>query len=77
MNVAVKINWRYNAGLSFDDTTPSRVDDKSNDAAATVPTARCFELPKTAYRRGGTKLESTTTKKKIAKSFITFYNFMR
>ena len=76
MNVAVKINWRYNAGLSFDDTTPSRVDDKSNDAAATVPTARCFELPKTAYRRGGTKLESTTTKK-IAKSFITFYNFMR
>lgn len=75
MNVAVKINWRYNAGLSFDDTTSSRVDDKSNDAAATVPTARCFELPKTAYKRGGTKLESTT--KNIAKSFITYYNFMR
>lgn len=60
ISVEVKINWRYNAGSSTGDATSAMVADKSNEHAATVPTARYFELPKTAYIRGGTKLESTT-----------------
>lgn len=60
MNVAVKIKWRYNIGSSFGDATSEMVDCRSNEHAATVPTAICFEFPKTAYMRGGTKLESTT-----------------
>jgi hypothetical protein len=65
MNVAVKIKWRYNAGSSVGDATFEMVACRSNEPAATVPTARCFELPKTAYIRGGTKLESTTKYQQI------------
>lgn len=65
-SVAVKTKCRYNVGLSLGDTFAPIVSAISNDEAATVPTARCFELPKTAYINGGTKLESASsvTKKK-------------
>ena len=60
MKVAVKTKCRYNAGSSIGDATSWMVAAKSNEAAPTDPTARYFEFPKTAYIRGGTKLESTT-----------------
>lgn len=34
------------------------MDPKTSDAIETGPTARSLELPRTAYTRGGTKLES-------------------
>lgn len=54
----MKTKCRYNVGSSLGDTFAPIVSDISNEHAATVPTARCFELPKTAYMIGGTKLES-------------------
>ncbi|KAI3723133.1 hypothetical protein L2E82_34509 [Cichorium intybus] len=33
-----------------------------NELAATVPTTKCIELPKSEYIRGGTKLESVYEK---------------
>lgn len=48
MKVAVKIKWRYNVGFSIGDTTSPIVSLRSNEQAATVPTARCFESPKMA-----------------------------
>lgn len=56
--VAVKTKCRYNAGSDSGDATFPMVSAMSNEHAATVPTARCFESPKTAYISGGTKLES-------------------
>lgn len=58
--VAVNTNLRYNVGFSSAETVSSMVAAISREQAATVPTARCFELPNTAYINGGTKLESTT-----------------
>lgn len=75
MNVAVKNKWRYNAGSSFGETTSEMVACRSNEHAATVPTARCFEFPKTAYIIGGTKLESTTKYKKKNQSLNFYYMF--
>ena len=76
--VVVKIKWRYKVGSSFGSTTVCMVWPISNDAAAIVPTAMCLELPKTAYTRGGTKLESdqiTTIISNHVKStyFLKFY----
>jgi hypothetical protein len=70
MNVAVKTKWRYNAGSSLGDTTSEMVACRSNEHAATVPTARCFEFPKRAYIRGGTKLESTTKYQKSSQLLL-------
>lgn len=56
--VVVNIKWRYKVGSSFGSATFCMVWPISNDAAAIVPTAMCLELPKIAYTRGGTKLES-------------------
>lgn len=46
--VAVKTKCRYNVGLSLGGATSPIVSAISSEHAATVPTARCFELPKMA-----------------------------
>ena len=46
--VAVKTKWRYNVGSSVGDTLAPIVSAISNEHAAAVPTARCFELPNMA-----------------------------
>lgn len=48
MKVAVKTRWRNNVGLSFGEATSPMVAAKIKEDAATVPTARCLEVPKTA-----------------------------
>lgn len=61
IKVVVKIKWRYSCGSVSGFATLDIVWPISSDAAAIVPTAMCLELPKTAYTRGGTKLESDTS----------------
>ena len=56
--VVVNTKCRYNAGSDSGGATFPTVSKMSNEHAATVPTARCFESPKTEYMSGGTKLES-------------------
>lgn len=46
------------------DTSSLSIDPIMREAIETGPTARSLELPRTAYTRGGTKLES---RKKIAR----------
>lgn len=58
MKVAVNTKLRYKAGLSVGETVSPIVLAMSKEQAATVPTAKFFELPNTAYIKGGTKLES-------------------
>ena len=58
IKVAVKTKLRYKVGFSVGETVPPIVLAMSNEQAATVPTAKFFELPNTAYINGGTKLES-------------------
>lgn len=45
------------------ETSCISIDPIIREAMDTGPTARSFELPRTAYTKGGTKLESTGPKK--------------
>lgn len=60
-SAAVKTVCKYISGSSSGETFPRMLEASSKEAAATVPTAKFLELPKTAYTNGGTKLESATT----------------
>jgi hypothetical protein len=57
------------------DTSCLSIDPSIREAIETGPTARSLELPRTAYTRGGTKLESAFfcfKKKKIQSSSIVY-----
>lgn len=56
--VEVKASCRNNKGSLVGETSCLSIDPIISEAMETGPTARSFELPRTAYINGGTKLES-------------------
>ena len=57
-NVAVKTKERYSRGESIGLATFPNISEKRIEATATLPIAKSFELPITAYTRAGTKFVS-------------------
>lgn len=58
--VEVKASWRNKTGSLAGETSCISIDPIISEAIETGPTARSLELPKIAYNKGGTKLESAT-----------------
>ena len=56
--VALKASLRYKIGSPVGETASLNIDPITKDAIETGPTARCLELPRREYIKGGTKLES-------------------
>lgn len=65
--VEEKASWRNKRGSCVGDTSCLIIDPSIREAIETGPTARSLELPRTAYTKGGTKLESATSNQTVSR----------